>query len=78
MIPAAGRTRLACLVVKAFTSTAEDPGFDSRLQHGNFSESSHASDLKCGTPVATLQIPGVRGSAAGMVGPVLAYCDWVR
>ena len=24
------------------------------------------------------QAPGVKGSALGLVGPVSAYCDWVR
>ena len=45
--------RLAGLVVKASASGAEDRGFESRLQR-DFSRSSHASDLKIGTPVATL------------------------
>ena len=43
--------RLAGLVVKASTSAAEDPGFESRLRR-DFSGSSHTSDLKIGTPVA--------------------------
>ena len=34
-------------------SGAEDPGFESRLRQ-DFSGSSHTSDLKTGTPVATL------------------------
>ena len=41
-----------------------------------FSGSSHTSDLQIGTPVATL--PGVIGSALGLVGPVSVFCDWVR
>ena len=41
------------LVVKASASRAEDPGFDSRLRR-DFSGSSRTSDLKNGTPVATL------------------------
>ena len=45
--------RLAGLVVKASASRAEDPGFESRLRR-DFSGSSHTSDLKIGTPVATL------------------------
>ena len=45
--------RLAGLVVKASASGAEDPGFESRLRR-DFSGSSHTSDLKIGTPVATL------------------------
>ena len=43
---------------------------------GIFSGSSHTSDIKIGTPVATL--PGVIGSVLGLVGPVSVYCDWVR
>ena len=45
--------RLVGQVVKASASGAEDPGFESRLRQ-NFSGSSHTSDLKIGTPVATL------------------------
>ena len=41
------------LVVMASTSGAEDPGFESHLRR-DFSRSSHTSDLKIGTPVATL------------------------
>ena len=44
---------LVGLVVKASSSGAKDPGFDSRLQR-DFARSSHTSDLKIGTPVATL------------------------
>ena len=44
--------RLAGLVVKASASRAEDPGFECRLRR-DFSGSSHTSDLKNGTPVAT-------------------------
>ena len=40
------------LVVKAPTLGVEDLGSDSR--HGDFSGSSHTSDLKIGTPVAIL------------------------
>ena len=38
---------------KAPASRAEDPGFKSRLRR-DFLRSSHTSDLKIGTPVATL------------------------
>ena len=38
---------------KASASRAEDPGFESRLRR-DFSGSSHTSDSKMGTPVATL------------------------
>ena len=44
---------LGGLVVKASTSGVEDPGFESHLQR-DFSGSSHPSDLKIGTPVASL------------------------
>ena len=45
--------RLVGLVVKASALRAEDPGFESRLCR-DFLGSSHTSDLKIGTPVATL------------------------
>ena len=45
--------RLDGLVVKASNSRAEDLGFESRLRQG-FSGSSHTSDSKIGTPVASL------------------------
>ena len=40
-------------MVKASALGAEDPGFESRLRR-DLSGSSHISDLKMGTPVATL------------------------
>ena len=81
--------RLVGLVVKAYDSRAEDPGFESRLlldfffggggggRGGGGGGSSHTSDLNIGAPVATCQVPGVIGSALGLVGPVSVYCDWV-
>ena len=42
------------LVVKASASRVSDPGFNSRLCHWDFSRLNHTSDLKIGTPVATL------------------------
>ena len=57
-------------MVKASASRAADTGFDSCFLHGNFSGSSHTSDLKIGTPVAR---PGSKGSAQGLVGPVSVY-----
>ena len=39
---------------KTSAPRAEDLGFDSRLRRGDYSESSHTSDLEIGTPVATL------------------------
>ena len=67
--------RLTGLVVKASALGAEDPGFRSRLQRDLFG-SSHTSEVKIGTPVATL--PGVLESALGLVSLVSVYCDWVR
>ena len=49
---------LVGLVVKVSASTVEDLGFESLLRRRDFSGSSHTSDLKIGTPVATL--PGAR------------------
>ena len=46
-------TRCPGLVVKASTSGAEDPGFESSLRR-DFSGSSQTSDFKIGTPLATL------------------------
>ena len=63
------------LVAKASASRAADPGFDSRLRR-DISGLTHTGDLKIGTPVATL--PGVIGSAQGLVGPVSLCCDWVK
>ena len=44
---------LVGLVVKTSASRTEDPRFESRLRW-DFSGSSHTSDLKIGTPVATM------------------------
>ena len=44
--------------------------------NGIFPGSSHTSDFKIGSPVATL--PGVTGSVFELVGPVSVYYDWVR
>ena len=46
------KDRLVGLVVKASASRAKDPGFESRVRR-DFSGSSHTSDLKNGTLVAT-------------------------
>ena len=62
---------------KASASRAEDPWFESCLRR-DFSGSSHTSDLKIGTPVATLPSTWHTGSALGLVGLVSVYCDWVR
>ena len=47
-------SHLVGLVVKAPSSRVEDLGFESCLCGGDFSVSSHASDLEIDTPVATL------------------------
>ena len=47
------KDRLVGLVVKASASRVEDPRFESRLRQ-DFFGSSHSSDLKTDTPVATL------------------------
>ena len=54
---------LFVLVVKVSASKAGDHEFDSRLCHGAISGSSHTSDFKIGTPVATL--PGAWLSRVG-------------
>ena len=70
--------RLVGLLVKASPTRAEDPGFDFRLRRGDFSGSSHTSDLKLALQWLPCQAPGVTGSALGLVGSVSVYCDWVR
>ena len=55
LLSAVNRIQTIGLVVKASASRAEGPGFEFRLRR-DFSWSSHTatSDLKIGTPVATL------------------------
>ena len=43
-----------------------------------FPGSTHTSDLKLALQWLPCQAPGVIGSALGLVGLVLVYCDWVR
>ena len=69
--------RLVGLLVKASASRAEDPGLESRLRQ-DFSWSSHTSDFKIGTPVATLPGAWRYRVSPGTGWPVSAYCDWVR
>ena len=57
------------IVVKVSTSRAEDPGFKSACT-GIFPGSSHTSDLKIGTPVATL--PGA------CQGQCWGWLDWYQ
>ena len=52
-------------VVVVYALRAEDPGFDSSVRRGDF--------------FPGLVIPaGVIGPALELVGPVSAFCDWVR
>ena len=53
--PRQGRDRLIGLVVRAFASGVEDLGCESCLRQ-DISGSSLISDLKIGTPVATLPL----------------------
>ena len=55
---------LAGQMVKASASRAEDPGLESHLRQ-DFSGSYHTSDLKIGTPVATLPGAWLYGASAG-------------
>ena len=64
-------------MVKASALRAEDPGFESRLRQ-EFSRSSHTGDLKIALRWLPCQVPGIVGSALGLVGPVIVYCDWAR
>ena len=61
--------RLVGLVVKASASRVEDPGYESRLRRVFFPGSSHTSDLKFDTPVATLPGAWRYGVSAGTGGP---------
>ena len=71
------RDRL-CLVVKASASRVEHPGFESCLLR-DFSGSSHTSDLKIGTPEATLSGAWHKRASAGTGWlDVSVYCNWVR
>ena len=69
--------RLIGLVVKASASRMEDPGLNPTCA-GIFSGSSHTSDLKIGTPVATLPSTWCYRVSAGTGWLVSVYCDWVR
>ena len=62
--PAFRADRLAGLLVKAFASGTKDLGFEFRLQR-DFSGSSRTSDLKIGTPLATLPGAWHYGVSAG-------------
>ena len=67
--------RLVGLVVRRPSRERKIPGSNPACDR-IFGGSSHNSDLKIGTPGVTL--PGVIGSALGLIGPVSVCCDWVR
>ena len=73
-----GVYRLVGLVVKASTSRAEGPGFESRLRRDFFRGRVIPATSKLALQWLPCQAPGVIGSALGLVGPVSVYCDWVR
>ena len=72
------KDRLVGLVVKASVSGAEDPGFESRLRRDFFPGRVIPVTSKLTHQWLPCQVPGVIGSALWLVGPVSAYCDWVR
>ena len=72
-----GFNSLVGLVDKASVSRAADLSSIPAFRFGIFSGSSHVSELKMGTPVATLPARGLR-LALGLFDPVSVYCDWVR
>ena len=65
--------RLLGLVVKVSASRAEDPGFDSHLRSGDFSGSSHTSDLQILTPVG---YPARRLASKGQRWNWLSRCQY--
>ena len=76
--PSIGAYCLVGLVVKASTSRAEDPRFESclcqdfsRVESYQWLKNWHSSGYPAGCLVFI-------GSVLGLVGPVSAYCDWVR
>ena len=70
--------RLVGIVVKAFSSREEDPGFESSLRRDSFRGRVIPVTSKLALQWLPCQAPGVKGSALGLVGPVSVYCDWVR
>ena len=65
---------LVGLVVKASTSRAEDPGFESSLRRKMFIPVTQKLILQW----IPCQAPGVTRLLLALVGPVSVYCDWVR
>ena len=65
------------LVVKASASRAEDPGSKPACAW-IFSGSVIPVTSKLALQWLPCQAPGIIVSALGLVGPVSAYCDWMR
>ena len=72
------RDRLVGLVVKGSASSAENPGFESRLSQKFFRGRVIPVTSKLALQWLPCQASGVIGSVLGLVGPVSVYCDWVR
>ena len=73
--------RIHCLdglVVKASTSRAQDPGFESLLATGFFLGRVISVTQKLALQWLPCRVLGGIGLALGLVGPVPVYCDWVR
>ena len=62
-------------MVKASATGVEDPGFESRLRQ-DFSGLSHTSDLKIGTPEASLPGAWCYRVSAGTAWPHVSVRDW--
>ena len=69
---------LVGLVVKAYTSRAENPGFEFRLSRDFSGGRVTPVTSKLALQWLPCQAPGILGSVLGLVGPVSVYCDWVR
>ena len=66
------------LLVKASSSRADDPGFNSRLRCGDLGDWVIPVTSKLALQWLSCQVPGVTALALGLVGPVSVYYDWVK
>ena len=76
--PNSTANRLVGLVVKAYASRVEDPGFESCHAPGFFRGRVKPVTSKLALQWLPCQAPGVIGSVLALAGPVSVYCDWVR
>ena len=76
--PHSDNDRLVGPAVKASASRTADLEVDSRLLRGDFSGSSHISDLKLALQWLLCQAPGVIESALRLTGWVSVYFDRVK